>query len=56
MGGRAGVPASELSSTLVRYDVDQHVESITMETGERPPMSTIASYRAKFLPSGSRMR
>lgn len=45
---RAGVPASELSSMLVRYDVDQQVESITVETRERPPMNTIAAYRAKF--------
>jgi glucosyl-3-phosphoglycerate synthase len=45
---RAGVPEERLSSTLVRYDVDQQVEWIEVETRERPPMLMVPDYRAKF--------
>jgi glucosyl-3-phosphoglycerate synthase len=45
---RAGVPDAELSSTLVRYDAHHEVESIAVETRERPPMRDVAAYRAKF--------
>jgi glucosyl-3-phosphoglycerate synthase len=45
---RAGIPDDELSSTLVRYDAHHHVESITVERRERPPMLEIPAYRAKF--------
>jgi glucosyl-3-phosphoglycerate synthase len=45
---RGGVPEERLSSTLVRYDVDQQVEWIEVETRERPPMLTVPDYRAKF--------
>jgi glucosyl-3-phosphoglycerate synthase len=45
---RAGVADGELSSTLVRYDAHHQVESISVESGERPPMLDISAYRAKF--------
>jgi glucosyl-3-phosphoglycerate synthase len=45
---RAGVADDQLSSTLVRYDLQHEVETITVETRERPPMREIAEYRAKF--------
>ena len=45
---RAGLADDELSSTLVRYDAHQQVESIAVETRERPPMLEVAAYRAKF--------
>jgi hypothetical protein len=45
---RAGVPDDQLSSTLVRYDAHHEVETIAVETRERPPMVDIAAYRAKF--------
>jgi glucosyl-3-phosphoglycerate synthase len=45
---RAGVADEELSSTLVRYDARHEVESIGIETRERPPMLEVAAYRAKF--------
>jgi glucosyl-3-phosphoglycerate synthase len=45
---RAGLADDEVSSTLVRYDAQHQVESITVERRERPPMLDIAAYRAKF--------
>jgi glucosyl-3-phosphoglycerate synthase len=45
---RAGVPDDQLSSTLVRYDAHHEVESIAVETRERPPMLELPAYRAKF--------
>jgi len=45
---RAGVPDDQLSSTLVRYDAHHEVESIAVETRERPPMLELPDYRAKF--------
>jgi glucosyl-3-phosphoglycerate synthase len=45
---RAGFADDEVSSTLVRYDAQHHVDSIAIERRERPPMLDIASYRAKF--------
>jgi len=45
---RAGVADEEISSTLVRYDAQHQVESITVERRERPPMLEIPAYRAKF--------
>jgi glucosyl-3-phosphoglycerate synthase len=45
---RAGVADDQLSSTLVRYDPQHQVDSISVETRERPPMLDIAAYRAKF--------
>jgi glucosyl-3-phosphoglycerate synthase len=45
---RAGVPEDQLSRTLVRYDAHHEVESIAVETRERPPMLDLPAYRAKF--------
>jgi glucosyl-3-phosphoglycerate synthase len=45
---RAGMPDEQVSSTLVRYDLEQQVEMIAIETRERPPMNTLSAYRAKF--------
>ena len=45
---RAGVADGELSSTLVRYDAHHQVESVSVESRERPPMLEISAYRAKF--------
>ena len=45
---RAGMPARELGSVLVRYD-DKYEEILeSVEVRERPPMSTIPAYCAKF--------
>jgi glucosyl-3-phosphoglycerate synthase len=45
---RAGVADDELGSTLVRYDAQHQVETVAIETRERPPMRDLAAYRAKF--------
>jgi glucosyl-3-phosphoglycerate synthase len=45
---RAGVPADRLDHALVRYDRDKTVESVEVETNERPPIVTLPAYRAKF--------
>jgi glucosyl-3-phosphoglycerate synthase len=45
---RAGVPDEQVSSTLVRYDLEQQVQIVAIETRERPPMNTLPVYRAKF--------
>ncbi|MFA5885611.1 MAG: hypothetical protein WDA60_17305, partial [Acidimicrobiia bacterium] len=45
---RAGIAEERLSSTLIRYGTDKEMESIEVETRERPPMLEIPSYRAKF--------
>jgi glucosyl-3-phosphoglycerate synthase len=45
---RAGIPEERLSSTLVRFSIDQQMEVIEVQTRERPPMRSIPAYRAKF--------
>jgi glucosyl-3-phosphoglycerate synthase len=45
---RAGIPASQLSSTLVRFGEGEHRELLQVETRERPPMITVPEYRTKF--------
>jgi len=45
---RAGVPDERLSGTLIRYGTTSEMESIEVETRERPPMLAVPSYRAKF--------
>jgi glucosyl-3-phosphoglycerate synthase len=45
---RAGVPAHEMASTLVRVGVDGERELVPVEVRERPPMATVPAYRVKF--------
>jgi glucosyl-3-phosphoglycerate synthase len=45
---RAGVPAHEMASTLVRTGLDGERELVPVEIRERPPMTTVPAYRAKF--------
>ena len=45
---RAGVPAHEMASTLVRTGLDGERELVPVEIRERPPMMTVPAYRAKF--------
>jgi glucosyl-3-phosphoglycerate synthase len=45
---RAGIPAHEVASTLVRFGTDGERELVPVEVRERPPMITIPAYRAKF--------
>ena len=45
---RAGVPPHELASTLVRVAPDGTNELVPVEVRERPPMMSVAAYRAKF--------
>jgi glucosyl-3-phosphoglycerate synthase len=45
---RAGVGRSDLASTLVRFDDSHREVLVPVEVHERPPMITVASYRAKF--------
>jgi glucosyl-3-phosphoglycerate synthase len=45
---RAGVPAHEMASTLVRVAPDGMRELVPVEVRERPPMATVPAYRTKF--------
>jgi glucosyl-3-phosphoglycerate synthase len=45
---RAGVPAHEMASTLVRVAPDGMRELVPVEVRERPPMTTVPAYRTKF--------
>jgi hypothetical protein len=45
---RAGVAEDRLSSTLIRYTDLYEVDAVEVEARERPPMLTVAAYRAKF--------
>ena len=45
---RAGIPANEMASTLVRFGADGERELVPVEVRERPPMITVPAYRAKF--------
>jgi glucosyl-3-phosphoglycerate synthase len=45
---RAGVPVDKRLAELVRYDDEQQPERVAVEIRERPPMSTVPAYRAKF--------
>src|SRR5262249_34956645 len=45
---RARVPDAQLSPDLVRFDAHHEMESIAVETRERPPMLELPAYRAKF--------
>ena len=45
---RAGIPRSELSATLARFDEHHDPALVPVEVRERPPMITIPAYRAKF--------
>jgi glucosyl-3-phosphoglycerate synthase len=45
---RAGVPAHEVASTLVRVGLDGERELVAVEVRERPPMTTVPAYRTKF--------
>jgi len=45
---RAGVAENQLNGTLIRYGTTSEMESIEVETRERPPMLEVPSYRAKF--------
>jgi glucosyl-3-phosphoglycerate synthase len=45
---RPGVSPTESIATLRRFDADLDEELVKIETRERPPMDTVASYRARF--------
>jgi glucosyl-3-phosphoglycerate synthase len=49
---RAGMPEDRLAhralGELLRFDGDLEPESVPVEVRERPPISTVAAYRAKF--------
>ncbi|HZP28246.1 MAG TPA: glucosyl-3-phosphoglycerate synthase [Acidimicrobiia bacterium] len=45
---RAGVPPHQVGSTLVRVGAGGDHELVPIEVRERPPMATVAAYRAKF--------
>jgi glucosyl-3-phosphoglycerate synthase len=45
---RAGIPANEMASTLVRFGAEGERELVPVEVRERPPMITVPAYRAKF--------
>ena len=45
---RAGVPVDKRLAELVRYDIDQQEQRVSVEIRERPPMITIPAYCQKF--------
>jgi len=45
---RAGLPAHELATTLVRFDAEHRELLEPVEVRERPPMLQVPAYRAKF--------